>query len=224
MFPLPFGQLKRHTLFRRMHQKDRPDACGVKPLARDEWRLNGRLCSSSARLWQALCMTRQIAQGGAGTRALRRAGPVLAVGVFVLLASGASAKVLPADNPSKIRLESGYVFAQQRLDLRPPIARRNRPISDVGRRMQRRPDAFHGLMIPGVEAGRECLGPQQIRRRLKRHGWWDFHGLRRAGDDFLVRARRPDGTLYQLRIEGCGGQVLKAAPLDRDGGRRLWAR
>lgn len=79
-------------------------------------------------------------------------------------------------------------------------------------------------MTPGFGARGDCRAPRQIRRRLKRQGWWDFHGLRRVGKDFAVRARRPNGTVYQLRLERCTGRVLEARPLSGDGGHRLWAR
>jgi len=91
-------------------------------------------------------------------------------------------------------------------------------------RQRRRPDAFHGLMTPNFGRPNDCLRPRQIRSNLQRQGWWDFHELRRVGDDFVVRARRPNGAVYQLRVKRCSGRVAAARPLDGNGGYRLWAR
>lgn len=163
-------------------------------------------------------MTRHNAWGGT----LGCFAAVLAVASVIALAPEAGAQIGAPGQAIEAR-GGAYTLVQQRPGLRQRGLRRNRPISER-RRLRRPPDAFRGLMTPGFGARGDCLRPRQIRRRLKRQGWWDFHGLRPAGDDFVVRARRPNGAVYQLTIEGCRGRVVEARPLNGDGGQRLWAR
>lgn len=86
-------------------------------------------------------------------------------------------------------------------------------------------DIFHGMMVPGMESEKACKTPDEIHKRLKRQGWWDFDALERTGKDFTVRARRPNGRAYKLTIEACTGRVLGAKRLDNGGrGYRLWPR
>lgn len=99
------------------------------------------------------------------------------------------------------------------------------PAGDGPKRLERLPDVFQGMMVPGLARDSDCTPPEQIRRRLKLQGWWDFDRLERAGDKFRLRARRPNGTAYQLTIDGCSGRVLGAMRLNAaERGYRLWPR
>jgi len=140
---------------------------------------------------------------------------------------------VPADaRPPEIEYEpaaaalavSGVGVAQYRSEPRGHSRRRAQAIEGRRPRQRRQPDAFYGLMTPNFGRPDDCLRPRQIRRNLQSQGWWDFHGLRRVGEDFVVRARRPNGAVYQLRVERCSGRVAAARPLDGNGGYRLWAR
>jgi len=90
---------------------------------------------------------------------------------------------------------------------------------------KRKRNIFRGMMIPGLRGQQDCKLPAQIRRRLKRQGWWDFAHLRPDAKSFFVRARRPNGTAYRLKIDACSGRVLEAMRLDEgQRGYRLWPR
>jgi len=206
---LPFGQMKRHTHSGRMPYGDRCCACGVKTSAFNERLLKEwwAFCSKVFRYGQ-LGMKR--ADLEMACRVRRRVGqPALlsAIMLACLLAGGAHHRVQASGT-----------------DLNAPAARLILA-GDTAQRLRQLPDVFQGMMVPGFQRGQECKAPPQIRRRLKRQGWWDFSGLQRSGDDFLIRARRPNGIAYQLKIDGCSGRVLQAIRLD--GGRRgygLWPR
>lgn len=146
--------------------------------------------------------------------------------LFPVAAPASARDAYPLPGKPAVTAEAGLDFriAQYRPRLGVPRAGRIRPIDKRRRRLRKRPNAFRGLMTPSFGAQGNCLAPAQVRRRLKNQGWWDFRGLRRAGKDFVVLARRPNGTVYQLRLERCTGHVLKARPLSGEGGHRLWAR
>ncbi len=168
-------------------------------------------------------MTRHCAWGSGGLRGLTMLALVLLLTLFSASMADARAQVRAAEPSIGERADGGYTLAQYapRAQQRQP---RGRPINEGRGRLRRQPDAFRGLMTPGFGASGDCRMPREIRRNLQQQGWWDFHGLRRAGDDFVVRARRPNGAVYQLRIEGCRGQVIDAEPLGGGGGDRLFAR
>lgn len=95
----------------------------------------------------------------------------------------------------------------------------------AGRGVNKAPGVFQGMMIPGLQRSRDCRSAEDIHDRLKRQGWWDFDDLERSGKHFTVRARRPNGTAYQLTIDGCSGRVLDAMRLNGgQRGYRLWPR
>jgi len=119
---------------------------------------------------------------------------------------------------------SGIHLAQYGAGPRGHSRRRAQSIEGRRPRQRRQPDAFYGLMTPNFGRPNDCLRPRQIRGNLQSQGWWDFHGLRRVGEHIVVRARRPNGAVYQLRIERCSGRVAAARPLNGNGGYRLWAR
>ncbi len=54
----------------------------------------------------------------------------------------------------------------------------------------------------------------EIKHRLLRQGWHDFHDPDLRGDLASVRARRPSGRLFDLTIDRCSGEIVSARPLE----------
>jgi hypothetical protein len=65
-----------------------------------------------------------------------------------------------------------------------------------------------------------CASHHDIRRDLVEQGWNEFHDLELRGASALIEARRPNGQLYQLKIDRCSGEILQAQRL---GDRRPYA-
>jgi hypothetical protein len=63
--------------------------------------------------------------------------------------------------------------------------------------------------------GRGCVPRYEIKRNLIRDGWHDFHALELRPGTASVRARRPNGKLFELRVDRCTGDVVDARPVDR---------
>lgn len=59
----------------------------------------------------------------------------------------------------------------------------------------------------------ECLPRSEIRRRLAGDGWRDLHDLDIRGSIALVKARRPSGRLFDLEVDRCTGDIVRAEPL-----------
>ena len=62
--------------------------------------------------------------------------------------------------------------------------------------------------------GDGCMPKRQIRLRLERQGWGDFHNIDLRPRIAFFDARRPDGRLYRLKIDRCSGEVLQGTALD----------
>lgn len=62
--------------------------------------------------------------------------------------------------------------------------------------------------------GAGCLPQHAIHDRLARHGWQDFHDPQVEGKVAHVRARRPNGRLFDLTVDRCSGEVLHAEVID----------
>ena len=62
-----------------------------------------------------------------------------------------------------------------------------------------------------------CLPRDQIRHQLQREGWSGFFGAEARGDLAAIKARRPDGRVYALRVDRCTGDVVDARPLSPQG-------
>lgn len=77
-----------------------------------------------------------------------------------------------------------------------------------------------------------CVPRGEIRRRLVDEGWREFQDLEVHEDFARVQARRPSGDLYQLKVDRCTGEVMKArliarggyGPYAEDSGRRYYYR
>lgn len=67
--------------------------------------------------------------------------------------------------------------------------------------------------------GSGCLPRREIKRRLVEDGWSDFHDLDIARSVARVKARRPNGDLYVLKVDRCNGEVVRADVIERFGGR-----
>lgn len=55
-----------------------------------------------------------------------------------------------------------------------------------------------------------CLGPRQIQRRLRRHGWRDFHVVDVSKNKLTVKARWRGRGRFKLKVDRCNGEILKA--------------
>jgi hypothetical protein len=79
---------------------------------------------------------------------------------------------------------------------------------------------------PRRHAGRSpgCLPKDVIERELVQDGWRDFHAPEVLSQhEAHIRARRPDGRLFQLRVDRCSGEIVAARPLfERDYGPRTY--
>lgn len=64
-----------------------------------------------------------------------------------------------------------------------------------------------------VAAG--CVARDEIRRRLVDDGWREFRDLELRGDVARIRARRPNGDHYALRIERCTGEIVASELIER---------
>lgn len=61
--------------------------------------------------------------------------------------------------------------------------------------------------------GSTCTPRREVRRNLAEQGWSDFQEAEVQGDSAIVRARRPSGHQFELRIDRCSGDVIEARPL-----------
>lgn len=62
-----------------------------------------------------------------------------------------------------------------------------------------------------------CLPRGEIKQRLVDGGWHDFFDLDIAGRSTRVKARRPNGDLFALKVDRCSGEVLRADLIERGG-------
>jgi hypothetical protein len=68
----------------------------------------------------------------------------------------------------------------------------------------------HGAPPPA----RGCVRSEQVRDRLTSEGWRDFHdGQPVSHTEVTLRARRPNGRLFELTLHRCTGELIEARPL-----------
>ena len=60
--------------------------------------------------------------------------------------------------------------------------------------------------------GQACAQSEQVRDRLTGMGWRDFHGGQPQGEMVTLRARRPNGRLFELTMHRCTGADRRGAP------------
>ena len=66
----------------------------------------------------------------------------------------------------------------------------------------------------GPPPGKSCVRSEHVRDRLTREGWGDFHDGKPLNDGLVtLRARRPNGRLFELTLHRCSGELLEARPL-----------
>jgi hypothetical protein len=62
--------------------------------------------------------------------------------------------------------------------------------------------------------GRSCVRSEHVRDRLTGEGWRDFHDGKPVNDGLVtLRARRPNGRLFELTLHRCSGELIEARPL-----------
>ena len=59
-----------------------------------------------------------------------------------------------------------------------------------------------------------CVPREFVRDRLEARGWQDFHDPQPMGNVVHIRARRPNGRLFDLTLDRCSGEVLNAEVID----------
>jgi hypothetical protein len=62
---------------------------------------------------------------------------------------------------------------------------------------------------------RHCVRSEDVRDRLTREGWRDFHDGKPVSDVLVtLRARQPNGRLFELTLQRCTGELLNARALE----------
>jgi hypothetical protein len=56
----------------------------------------------------------------------------------------------------------------------------------------------------------QCLPKREIGVRLESRGWTGIEVIERGGPVARLRAGRPNGSLYDLSIDTCTGQIVDA--------------
>jgi hypothetical protein len=70
--------------------------------------------------------------------------------------------------------------------------------------------------------GSDCAPRREVLRNLTEQGWSDFQEPELRGEAAIVRARRPSGHIFELRIDRCSGEVIEARPLGGDQRHYSW--
>lgn len=60
----------------------------------------------------------------------------------------------------------------------------------------------------------DCLPRHVIRDKLSSRGWQDFHDPQVMGNVVHIRARRPNGRLFDLTLDRCSGEIVNAQLID----------
>lgn len=60
-----------------------------------------------------------------------------------------------------------------------------------------------------------CVPREQIKYRLKEHGWHDFREPEIRGETATVLARRPSGRQFELTLDRCSGEIVNVQRIDR---------
>jgi hypothetical protein len=138
---------------------------------------------------------------------------VLAAG---LLAAAAASPALAADMDDGSAPPKGGYYD----DLRSPprdLLRRDRDDEDEAdddAYDDRRPPNKHAGVPPPPTYGK-CVRSEQVREQLTDLGWRDFHaGQPVNGQVVMLRARRPNGRLFELTLDRCSGHLVQARPLE----------
>jgi hypothetical protein len=95
----------------------------------------------------------------------------------------------------------------------PPVPRERVYREEYYERDYNGPRRYSGYE-PRVPYARGCVPREEIKDRLLRSGWHDFHDGDVRGEVATVRARRPSGRLFDLVIDRCSGEIVDARPLE----------
>jgi hypothetical protein len=68
---------------------------------------------------------------------------------------------------------------------------------------------------PRYSEQRDCISPRAAERALANDGWREFANLTLRGPTAIINARRPDGRPFELQLDRCSGELVKARPLDQ---------
>lgn len=61
----------------------------------------------------------------------------------------------------------------------------------------------------------KCVRSEEVRERLTSLGWRDFHSGQKVNENVVtLRARRPNGRLFELVLHRCSGRLVDARPLE----------
>lgn len=60
----------------------------------------------------------------------------------------------------------------------------------------------------------DCLPRHVIRDQLASRGWHELHDAQVMGNVVHIRARRPNGRLFDLTLDRCSGEVIHAQVID----------
>ena len=74
----------------------------------------------------------------------------------------------------------------------------------------------HGYLAPmrppqyRSYAERECLPKREVAQRLESQGWIGIDVIEQSGQVARLKASRPNGSLYDITIDKCTGQIVEA--------------
>jgi hypothetical protein len=108
----------------------------------------------------------------------------------------------------------GGPYAEPRYAPRPPA----HDDDDDDDRYDGRPPVQRYSNVPPRYAppptGKACVRSEHVRDRLTAEGWQDFHDGKPASEGLVtLKARRPNGRLFELTLHRCSGALMEARPL-----------
>jgi hypothetical protein len=132
-----------------------------------------------------------------------------------LLGAAAASPALAADIDDGSAPPQGGYYDDQR---NPPkvLPRRDDEDEDEGDDDiddRRPPNRYTGVPPPPPYG--KCVRSEQVREQLTEMGWRDFHaGQPVNGQVVTLRARRPNGRLFELTLDRCSGHIVQAQALE----------
>jgi hypothetical protein len=134
-----------------------------------------------------------------------------------LLAAVAAPPALAADMDDGSPYPRGGVYDEPRYPPRAPPQRYDDDDEDDGpdtrNNYSRVPAPNKYAHVPPYQG--KCVRSEDVRERLTSQGWRDFHAGQPVNDSIVtMRARRPNGRLFELTLHRCSGQVVDARPLE----------
>ncbi len=75
----------------------------------------------------------------------------------------------------------------------------------------------YGSAEPNFGPAAGCLPREEIRRRLVSEGWRGFQDVDLHRNVALIRARRGPGDLFELKVDRCSGDVVRAVRVEGRG-------